>query len=147
MRRMVTTYVCVAMLAMGGCRGCRERGARYRRAAGIKTRQQEASSTEQLEFRGLDLAAAPRTRRTGEPADLWEERPAGSGSYEIREQVECVYSGLDGVVFHVPEKNCFYIERDPLGSSTLTFYGPFEGDPKQVLRLDDVSSAERPPAR
>ena len=89
-------------------------------------------------FRGLDLTTAPRTTRTGEPADLWEERPRGSQSYSIRDDVVCVYRGLDATVYHVPNKNCFYVKNDPVWSSIRTFVGPFEGDPVKILKLDDA---------
>lgn len=41
-----------------------------------------------------------------------------------------------GAVYHVPEKNCFYIQSDPTGSSTMTYFGPFEGDPTKLLKLE-----------
>ncbi len=91
------------------------------------------------EFHGLDLAKAPRTTRASELPDLWEERPKGSRSFEIRKDVKCVYSGLDGTVYHVPAKNIFYVQSDPLGSNAMTYYGPFDGDPAKVLHLEKGS--------
>ncbi|MBN2437533.1 MAG: biopolymer transporter ExbD, partial [Deltaproteobacteria bacterium] len=94
-------------------------------------------------FHGLDLSAAPaHTDAAGLP-DLWEEQPAGSGSYEMRKEVVCVYSGLDGAVYFTPSKNCFYVQSDPVGSSTHTYYGPFEGDPRDVLDFKDSSQGMR----
>ena len=94
-------------------------------------------------FHGLDLAAAPRTTRASDLPDLWEERPKGSRSFEIRKDVRCVYSGLDGAVYHIAEKNCFYIQHDAVGSSAITYFGPFEGDPTKVLKLEAKENAEQ----
>ena len=87
-------------------------------------------------FHGADLAKAPRTTDTRKLPDLWEERPKGSLSFEIRKDVKCVYSGLDGTVYYIPKKKCFYIQSDPPGSSTMTFFGPFQGDPTKVLKIE-----------
>ncbi len=72
--------------------------------------------------------------------DLWEAVPPGSKSYELRKEVVLVHrdppSRLTspwGSVYFVPSKNVFYIQRDPLGSSTMTFYGPFPGDPRKLF--------------
>jgi beta-lactamase regulating signal transducer with metallopeptidase domain len=89
-------------------------------------------------FHGLDLASATATSVPEELPDLWEERPSGSKSYEIRDGVYCVYQGLDGAAYYIPEKNAFYVQSDPIGSSTQTFYGPFEGNPIAVLDLEDA---------
>ena len=117
--------------------GCKEERARMGGASKAKPGPNKVVKTEgMLMFHGLDLTNAPRTSRSAELPDLWEERPAGSLSYEMREEVKCVvHQGLDGMVFYVPEKDCFYIQHDPPASSTMTFYGPFEGDPEKVLTL------------
>jgi hypothetical protein len=109
-----------------------------------------------IEFFGLDLTDAPRTTKSADLPDLFEERPPGSKSYEIAEGVIAMYGRFDGIVYYIPEKGIFYIRHDKLGSSTRTFYGPFNGDPKQVLdRQIDVpikaeeagaSSGKRVPA-
>jgi beta-lactamase regulating signal transducer with metallopeptidase domain/biopolymer transport protein ExbD len=65
--------------------------------------------------------------------DLWEAVPPGSVSYEMRKEVVLVYRELGGDVFFVPSKNVFYIQRDPVGSSTMTYYGPFQGDPRKLF--------------
>ncbi len=40
---------------------------------------------------------------------------------------------FDGTVYYRPDKNVFYIQSDPLGSSKLTYYGPYQGDPRKLL--------------
>jgi hypothetical protein len=93
-----------------------------------------------IEFFGLDLTDAPRTTKSADLPDLFEEHPPGSKSYEIAGGVTVIYGGFEGTVYYIPEKEVFYIRQDKLGSSTLTYYGPFDGDPHQVLdRQIDVS--------
>jgi hypothetical protein len=151
MRAILSLCMCAAALAVVGCQTSEEVG-----AGGTSTVEAEpaprvqVASTSEGSFRGFDLTTAPRTTRAGEPSDLWEERPKGSLSFEIRKDVVCVYSGLDGpldnitagygtTVYHIPDKNCFYIQHDRVLSSTMTFYGPFEGDPNTVLDLGTSS--------
>ncbi len=138
MRRILTACICVAILALPGCKGCREERARY--GSMLKTKpapRNQAPAPSELNFRGLDLTTAPRTTRSSDLPDLWEERPKGSRSYEIRKDVICSYMGLDGTVYYVPGKKHFYVQKDPLESSTLTFYGPFDGDPQEALNLSE----------
>ena len=61
--------------------------------------------------------------------------PAGSKSYEMRPEVQPVYLGLDGTVYYIPSKGIFFVQHDPVASSVLTFYGPFKGDPRSLLKL------------
>lgn len=143
MRKILIVSLCVALLALPGCKGCGDRRARHGTESGTKPEQStQTRPTSSQSFRGLDLAKVPRTTRVSELPDVWEERPQGSRSFEIRKDVVCVYSGLDGAVYHVPEKECFYIQYDPLGSSTMTYYGPIEGDPTAVLDLERSPIAE-----
>lgn len=72
--------------------------------------------------------------------DLFEAVPPGSKSYEIRKEVVPLRSRsqeLDSMVYFIPSKNHYYIQRDPLGSSTLTYYGPFPGNPQTILAAAD----------
>lgn len=84
-------------------------------------------------FRGVSLATAPAETNPARLPDIWHAVPPGSRSYEVRKEVQVVYSGLDGTVYYIPEKHAFYIRRDPAGSSTMTFYGPFQGDPRGAV--------------
>lgn len=93
-----------------------------------------ATHSSMQNFHGVDVTKAPRTTDTRNLPDLWEERPKGSLSFEIRKDVQCVYSGLDGTVYYISKQKCFYIQSDPLGSSTMTCFGPFQGDPAKVLK-------------
>lgn len=87
------------------------------------------------DFHGVSLAAAPHESDASRPSDLFQAVPAGSGSYEIRPEVRVVYAGLDGTVYHIPSKGIFFVQHDPLGSSTMTYYGPFKGDPQVLMKL------------
>jgi Tol biopolymer transport system component len=102
----------------------------------VGERENDTSAKERIEFFGLDLTEAPSTTKSADLPDLFEELPPGSKSYEIAKDVAVAYSGLDGTVYYIPEKEIFYIQHDKLGSSTLTYYGPFNGDPHQVLGLE-----------
>lgn len=76
----------------------------------------------------------------GKLPDLFEAVPAGSKSYEIRAEVIVLprqSNQLDTTIYYVPTKDAYYIQRDPLGSSTMTFYGPFPGDPRKIVAADD----------
>ncbi len=95
-----------------------------------------ADGNASLAFRGFDLTDAPGSSISAELPDLWKEVPPGSKSYEMRKNVKVVYRSPNGVVFHVPEKNVFYIQLDPsLPLSTILYYGPFKGDPFELLNL------------
>ena len=87
------------------------------------------------DFHGLSLAGAPHHTDSAQLPDLFHAVPAGSLSYEIRPEVRTVYTGLDGTVYHIPNKGIFFVQHDPVGSSTLTFYGPFKGDPRDLMKL------------
>ena len=109
--------------------------------------QIEVEKPQSLIFHGLDLTAVPHTTNSSKLPDLFEERPPGSKSYRIQEDVTVIYSGIDGTVYFIPGRNIFYVQHDKLGSSTLTYYGPFEGNPVQVLNLQpDVQLKFQPQA-
>lgn len=103
----------------------REAEARRTRAMGHRRR---------ISFIGLDLTDAPRTTNQADLPDLFEERPVGSGSYALRDEVVAARHPEfweEGVVYYVAEKKQFYIIEEPghPGSGSKTFYGPFEGKP------------------
>ena len=116
----------------------REAAARADVAAGRQrpNTTQPAGDADGQTWRGLNLTTAPVTTDTSRLTDIWEERPPGSKSYEIREDVIVIRLRnvfADGTVYWMKSRNRFYVQRDPPGSSTLHYYGPFEGDPHQVL--------------
>ncbi|MHC4640007.1 MAG: M56 family metallopeptidase [Planctomycetota bacterium] len=110
-------------------------------------REKDTSAGKHIEFLGLDLTDAPRTTKSTDLSDLFEARPPGSKSYHIRKDVTAVYSGLYGTVYYIPEKEIFYVQHDKMGSSTRTYYGPFNGDPHQVLGLEKDVPVEAEEAR
>ena len=102
----------------------------------------EGEEAQELIFHGLDLATVPHETDFSKLVDLFEARPEGSKSYEIRGDVDIVYSDLDGAVYFILGRNVFYVQHDKLGSSTLTFYGPFDGHPNQILNLQPAVEVE-----
>ena len=103
----------------------REAEARRTRAMGHRRR---------ISFIGLDLTDAPRTTNQADLPDLFEERPVGSGSYALRDEVVAARHPEfweEGVVYYVAQKKQFYIIEEPghPGSGSKTFYGPFAGEP------------------
>jgi hypothetical protein len=97
-----------------------------------------ATAPAKLIWRGLDLSAAPVSPISAYPWDIWEERPAGSGSYEVRADVTVIppqrYEVFNaGTIYWLRSANRFYVHYHPVSASTTYVYGPFEGDPNQVL--------------
>ena len=96
MRRILTACICVAILALSGCKEQRTRYDILLKNGSTSPEQKTAPS--KIDFRGLDLTTAPHSIRSSDLPDLWEERPKGSQSYEIRKDEICSYMGLDGTV-------------------------------------------------
>ncbi len=92
-----------------------------------------------LLFHGLDLSAEPVTTDFEGVPDLFEERPAGSKSYEVRDDVTVLPVGYDGTVYHIPTKAIFYVQHDSLLSSTLHYYGPFDERLLDGMDLENAS--------
>ena len=65
--------------------------------------------------------------------ELWIEDHPGSMSWVLRKDVKGIQAGLGAGIFYRPDLDQFWIQRDPPGSSTMTYYGPFDGDPEALL--------------
>ena len=50
---------------------------------------------------------------------------------------------IRGEVLYIPRLNRFYVQHDPLGSSTLTYYGPFEGEPWERLGIPEPEGSSK----
>jgi len=103
----------------------------------------EIEIRERVTFLGLDLTDAPRTTNVADLPDLWEERPPGSKSYELRAGVvfaRHMELPMVGAVCYVPAKDAFYVQHDSVWSSTLTYYGPFEGKPWERLGIPESAT-------
>jgi hypothetical protein len=90
-----------------------------------------AAPKAQLNFRGLDLSKVPVTTDASALPDIFREQPRGSRSYEVHPAVKAVTGTSEGMawtVYHPPNTNRFYIQHDQIGSSTLHYYGPFQGE-------------------
>jgi prepilin-type processing-associated H-X9-DG protein len=120
-------------------RAKREAEARLARLGGFGRR---------ISFIGLDLTDAPRRSSRAELPDLFEERPTGSGSYVLRDDVVAGRHPEfweDGVVYYAANKEQFYIIKEPghPGSGSKTFYGPFEGEPWNRFGMAEPRPAEK----
>jgi hypothetical protein len=81
--------------------------------------------------------------RTGYDFEIWESDMTSPSSYRIRSDVvqRPIRSGTttlespNGMAYYLPSKHRFYIQWDSMGASTLHYYGPFDGDPVEVLGL------------
>ena len=81
------------------------------------------------EARGIGIT------QTSELPEIWVEVPPGSKSYEVRKDVRVTNATLDTTIYERPDLNQFWVQRDQVGSSFRTFFGPFNGDPFQVLGI------------
>ena len=106
-------------------------------ATGCVMRSAQQAVPQRAVFHGLSLEGVPRTTSFTDLRDLFHESPPGSGSYSVRSDAVQIYSEIDGTVCHVPAKNRFYVQHDPVGSSILTIYGPFDGDPTKVMDISN----------
>jgi hypothetical protein len=89
-------------------------------------------------FGRLDVKYAAVATEAAKLPGLFEERPPGSKSYHLRDDVTMVDDRPDRTVYYLAKDNVFYIQHDEIGSSTLHYYGPFEGDPYEILDLKPV---------
>ena len=112
------------------------------------------ATPQRIVYRGLDLTTAPVTTRYEELPDLFEDRPPGSKSYHIRDDVVRSHVSLstgtvgveipNGEVFYIAEKNIYYVQCDPMGASTLHYYGPFAGNPLNLMPLQLAGIVQAP---
>ena len=117
---------------------------RYKMVQGLAA-EKDAAEPRRTVLRGLDLTDAPRTTKLADLPVLWEERPPGSRSYKLRDRVVVgrdIELALVGQVYYVPDRDVFYVQYDPVGSSTLTYYGPFEGKPWGRLGIPEPEVKE-----
>jgi hypothetical protein len=120
MKNQTFAVIAVMALTIAGCARLQEKPSGFGSVA---------------DFRGLSLVTAPHESDPARLSDLFHAVPAGSGSYEMRPEVRTVYTGLDGTVYQIPLKGIFFVQHDPAGSNTLTYYGPFKGDPQALMKL------------
>ena len=89
---------------------------------------------------GFDRAEVS-TALTAEVPDLFIRSASGSESYELRRDVQIVYSGPDGAVYFAAAKKVYYVRRDvygPTGPSSRAFFGPFAEDPSLIIPRRDT---------
>lgn len=98
----------------------------------------EVSSAREMIVGGLDLTGK-EVAEGPYVEDLFEQRPPGSYSFHLIDGVEVTTISLEEAVYFVPWKNRFYVKKDEVFASSMTFYGPFEGNPRKVMTLPDPS--------
>ena len=119
------------------------------RAAAAQAAAAAATSSDAIHTRIEQLIRSGQVH-TGYDFELFEKVPGMAGEYRIRPEAQrspLISGSTDlltprGAVHHLPAQNRFYIQWDPLGTSTLHYYGPFEGNPAEVLSL--TNRAARP---
>jgi hypothetical protein len=84
---------------------------------------------------------------TGYNFELWEKVPRTPGEYRIRTGVRRASIPMTtgrqrAEIFFLVASNRYYIQLDPIGASTLHYYGPFEGDPWRTLPIPEPSAEE-----
>ena len=119
--------------------------ARLKKALQDLSLMPKASFSDTVE-RVIGLSKAPHTTDCAALPDLFEAQPAGSKSYELRGGLIVGYNPTDlnfvfGNFYYLPEKEVFYVQHDPIGSSssTRTYYGPFKGKPWEVLGVPQMT--------
>ena len=78
-------------------------------------------------------ARAIGINKTSDLPEIWGAVPKGSQSYEVHNDVRVTNATLDTTIYERPDLNQFWVQRDQVGSIFHTFFGPFDGDPFQVL--------------
>jgi hypothetical protein len=125
-------------------------GSPVRKGPGLPPEKEETNETEDGKvFLGLDLSTVPHTTKWSELPDLFEARPPGSRSYHLRNDVVTARhpeKWILGDVLYIPRLDRFYVQSDPIASSTLTYYGPFEGEPWERLGIPDPRKKTTPRA-
>ena len=101
-------------------------------------RQADQSRQNTELFQGIDFESAPTTR-VADATDFFTGSPLG---YKATKQtwtmlIDDLAAGRVSTIYFRPDINKFLIQRNPIASSVLTYYGPFEGNPFLKLRLAD----------
>jgi hypothetical protein len=110
--------------------------------------QKQLEEAKPVVFHGFNLSAAPVTIDIEKLPDLFEDQPSGSKSYHLRKDLKVlsIIEKENGIptaqVFEIPGKNTFYVQCDGMGASTLHYYGPFQGDPMKVMKLEGDKSIQ-----
>jgi len=102
-----------------------------------ETTTSPTSQPSRFVWRGLVLSDLPAKTNPAMLSEIYEEKPAGSKSFEVRGDVRTirVENGFDdGTVYWNPEKNLFYVQCEEPGSSLMRFYGPVNGSPFDSLK-------------
>lgn len=121
MKYAVLAVSCLSLLLSLGCNS--------------QSAHTQQSSDLHEHFRGFDLSKAPRTTDWGDLPEFFEDRPSGLKSFHSRPDVVIIQDDFPGEILYRPDKKRFLVQQDPWGSSALTYFGPFTGDPAKLLKL------------
>jgi serine/threonine protein kinase len=127
-----------------------EKENRARLAAAQAATESATSSSNSIRTK-IEQLIRGRQVHTGYDFELFEKVPGAAGEYRIRldaQQLPLASGSTDlltprGTAYYLRAQDRFYLQWDPLGTSTLHYYGPFKGEPVAVLGL---SSPPKPPA-
>ena len=85
-----------------------------------------------------------------EDIEIFERTPGVAGDWRIRADVERfpLRYGPEvtvpfGELYYLPKKDVCYIQWDPAGASTLHYYGPIEGSPKDLLAASTIDDEKK----
>ena len=102
-------------------------------AQDLAARVRAASPRTRYDLLDIGLKAEVATSREAEVPDLFVESSNDAKVWELRKEVDVVYSGPDGEVYFVPDKKIYYVRRDIYTSTGRriqpTYFGPFQKDP------------------
>ncbi|MBN2271183.1 MAG: hypothetical protein JXN61_11250 [Sedimentisphaerales bacterium] len=98
-----------------------------------------------LEFCGLDLNSAPKTKSLAELPDLYEHDPCDPNILRLRKNIVVARHPehwCDGVIYYAPARNLHYVSLEPGHPGRNPFYGPFEGKPWKRLKMFEPKPAK-----
>ena len=109
----------------------------------LKPNSEHARVLRQWDDIAYEKARAIGINKTSELSDIWEAVPPGSKSYEVRKDVRVTIAALDTTIYERSDLKKFWVQRDPPESSFHTFFGPFDGDPIEVLGIQPNQAKNR----
>ena len=109
----------------------------------LKPNSEHARVLRQWDDIAYEKARAIGINKTSALSDIWEAVPPESKSYEVRKDVRVTIAALDTTIYERPDLKKFWVQRDPPESSSHTYFGPFDGDPFEVLGIQPNQAKNR----
>jgi hypothetical protein len=113
--------------------------------------EKKVEKREKLSFRRFDLSNSRLTNDVEKLSLLFEEHPKGSGAHRLHEEVVVAFrsklkdeAGYHGAVYYIPRRKLFYVQYDEPRPNPIQYFGPFHGDPYELLYLPRPAAADTP---